>query len=42
MQEELLFGHPFNGKQMIEYFEICHAFYDPLAEYMDNFFKWYS
>ena len=38
MQEELLFEHPFNGKQMIEYFEICHAFYDLVAEYMDKFF----
>ena len=24
---------------MIEYFEICHAFYDPVAEYMDKFFR---
>ena len=42
MQEELLFGHPFNGKQMIEYFEFCHGFYDPIAEYMDKFFRWGS
>ena len=42
MQEELLFGHPFNGKQMIEYFEICQNFYDPVAEYMDKFFRWGS
>ena len=27
---------------MIEYFEICHAFYDPVAEYMDIFFRWSS
>ena len=42
MQEELLFGNPSNGKQMTEYIEGCHAFYDPVAEYMDKFFRWGS
>ena len=42
MQEELLFGHPFNGKQMIEYFENFHAFYEPVVEYMDKFSRWDS
>ena len=27
---------------MIEYFEIFHVFYDPIAEYMDKFFRWRS
>ena len=27
---------------VIKYFEICHVFYDPVAEYMDKFFKWGS
>ena len=27
---------------MIEYFEICHAFYDRVAGYMDKFFRWDS
>ena len=36
MQEELLFGQPCHDKQVIEYFEICHVFYDPIAEYMDK------
>ena len=40
MQEELLFGQPCHDKQVIEYFEICHVFYDPVAEYMDKFFRW--
>ena len=40
MQEDLLFGQPYHDKQVIEYFEICHAFYDPVAEYMDRFFRW--
>ena len=42
MQEELLFGKPSNGKQMTEYIEGCHAFYNPVAEYTDNFFRWSS
>ena len=42
MQEELLFGQPYHDKQVIEDFEICHAFYDPIAEYMDRFFRWRS
>ena len=42
MQEELLFGQPYHDKQVIEYFEICHAFYDPVVEYMDRFFRWRS
>ena len=40
MQEELLFGQPCHDKQVIEYFEICHVFYDPVAKYMDKFFRW--
>ena len=40
MQEELLFGQPSNGTKMTEYVEGCHAFYDPVAEYMDRFFSW--
>ena len=31
MQEELRFGNPSNGKQMMEYIEGCHVFYDPVA-----------
>ena len=42
MQEELLFGQPFHDKKVIEYFEICHVFYDPVPDYMDKFFKWSS
>ena len=42
MQEELRFGQSCDDKQVIEYFEICHAFYDPIAEYMDKFFRWDS
>ena len=42
MQEDLIFGQPCHDKQVIEYFEICHAFYDPVAEYMDKFSKWGS
>ena len=42
MQEELLFGQPCHDKQVIEYFEICHVFYDPVTEYMDNYFRWSS
>ena len=42
VQEELLFGNPSNGKQMTEYIEGCHAFYDPVTEYMDKFFRWGS
>ena len=42
MQEELLFGQPCHDKHVIEYFEICHAFYDPVAEHMDKFFRWGS
>ena len=36
MQEELLFGQPCHEKQVFEYFEICHVFYDPVEEYMDK------
>ena len=32
MQEELLFGQPCHDKQVIEYFEICHVFYDLVVE----------
>ena len=39
MEEELLFGQPCHDKYVIVYFEICHAFYDPIVEYMDNFFR---
>ena len=42
MQEELLFGQSCHDKEVIEYFEICHAFYDPVAEYMEIFFTWDS
>ena len=42
MEEELLSGHPCHDKQVIEYFEICHVFYDLVAEYMDTFFRWIS
>ena len=42
MQEELIFGKPSNGKQMTEYIEGCHAFYDPVADNMDKFFRWGS
>ena len=41
-QEELLFGQPYQDKHVIEYFEFCHSFYDPVAEYMDRFFIWGS
>ena len=42
MQEELLFGQPCHDKQVIEYFESFHFFYDPIAKYMDRFFRWGS
>ena len=42
MQEELLFGQPCHDKQVIEYFEICHVFYDPVSEYMEKYFRWSS
>ena len=42
MQEELVFGQPYHDKQVIEYFEICHDFYDPVVVYMDKFFRWSS
>ena len=42
MQEELLFGQPCHDKQVIEYFEICHVFYDPVAEHMDKSLRWSS
>ena len=38
--QELLFGQPCHDKQVIEYFENFHGFYDPIAEYMDKFFRW--
>ena len=41
-QEELLFGQHCHDKQVIQYFEIFHVFYDPIAEYMDKFFRWSS
>ena len=40
MQDELLFGQPCHDKQVIEYVEDCHAFYDPVAEYMEFFSRW--
>ena len=42
MLEELLFGQIYDDRQVIEYFEICHSFYDPVAKYMDKFFRWGS
>ena len=42
MQEELPFGQPCHDKQVIEYVEICHAFYGSVAKYMDKFFRWGS
>ena len=36
MQGNLQLGQPSHGKQMTEFFEGCHVFYDPLAEYMEN------
>ena len=30
---------PSHGKQMIEFFEGCHVFYDPIAEYMKRLFS---
>ena len=39
VQDELHFGQLSNGKQMTEYVEGCHAFYDPVAEYMEKRFS---
>ena len=36
MQGNLQLGQPSHGKQMTEFFEGCHVFYDPVAEYMEN------
>ena len=36
LQRELLFEQPSHGKQMTEFFEGFHVFYDPVAEYMEN------
>ena len=35
-KEELHLEQPSHGKQMIEFFEGCHVFYDLVAEYMEN------
>ena len=36
MQGNLQLGQLSHGKIMIEFFESCHAFYDPVVEYMEN------
>ena len=36
LQMELLFEQPSHGKQMTEFFEGFHVFYDPVVEYMEN------
>ena len=33
----LQLGHLSHGKIMTEFFESCHAFYDPVADYIDEF-----
>ena len=38
VQEELHFEQPYHDKQVIEYFESCHAFYDLVVEYMEILF----
>ena len=42
MQGEFHFQQLSNGKKRTEYVESCLAFYDPVAEYMDKFFRWGS
>ena len=37
MQGNLQLGQHSHGKIMTEFFESCHAFYDPMANYMDGF-----
>ena len=39
MQEELHFEKPCHDKQVIDYFEICHASYDPVVKYMERLFS---
>ena len=34
--EELLFGQPSDDRQVIDYVESCHVFYDPVEEYMER------
>ena len=36
VQGNLQLGKPSHGKQMTEFFEGCHVFYDLVAEYMEN------
>ena len=36
LQRELLFEQPSHGKQMTEFFEGFHVFYDPVGEYIEN------
>ena len=36
VQEELHLEQPSHGKQMIEFFEGFHVFYDHMEEYMEN------
>ena len=36
VQGNLQLGHLSHGKIMTNFFESCHVFYDPVAEYMEN------
>ena len=36
VQGNLQLGQPSHGKQMTIFFEGCHVFYDPVAEYIEN------
>ena len=36
MQGNLQLGQPSHGKQMTEFFEGCHVFYDSVVGYMEN------
>ena len=42
LKRKLIFKRPSHGKIMIEVFEGCHAFFDLVADYMDEFFSWGS